>query len=143
MSSDEGTHRVLFEMSYYSDNKAQIKEPLKDLGLSWRFLGREDGNTKGLYSGDDVSVFVLYTSEHADFTIRGDDEEKKQAILDAWSSMPTLDPDEDAAPASPAEQQRSKQVRIWEFKKPTRRPGEPDALYERRLEAWEEKDPRA
>lgn len=135
--------RVLFEMSYYSDNKDAIKQPFKDLGLKWQFLGREQGNTKGRYAGDDVSVFVLFTSEHADFTLQGSDEKKKQAIRDAWEDHPTTTPDDPEAPPTPAEEQRTKEVRIWEFKEPNQRPGEPDALYERRREAWEEEDPRS
>lgn len=143
MSSDEGPHRVLFEMSYYSDNKAAIKQPFKNLGLDWQFLGREGGNTKGRYAGDDVSVFVLFTSEHADFTLQGSDEKKKQAIRDAWEDHPTTTPQDDDAPPTPAEEQQTKEVRMWEFKEPTRRPGEPEALYQRRLEDWEKDDPRS
>lgn len=141
-SDKTGRHRVLFPMSYYSDHKDDVKAPLKELGLTWQFLGREEGNTKGRYSGEDVSVFVMYTDRHADFTISGADEEKKQAILDAWAQMPTLTPEEDDVPPSPAEQEEAKEVRVWRFKKPTQRPGEPDVLYERRLEAWREEDPR-
>lgn len=136
----EGKQRVLFDISYYSDNKAAVKAPLKELDLSWQFIGREGSTTKGRYSGEGVSVFVMYTDEHADFTVEGSDEEKKGTILDAWDELETLDPEE--AGPTPAEQQASKEVRVWEFKKPTRRPGEPEALFERRLEAWKEEDPR-
>ncbi len=140
MSDDDAT-RVLFEMSYYSDNKNAIKKPFKDLDLKWQFLGQEKGSTKGRYAGDDISVFVLFTSEHADFTLQGD-AKKKQTILDAWDDHPTTQPTQDDAPPTPAEEQRTKEVRMWEFKKPTQRPGEPDALYQRRLKAWEKEDPR-
>lgn len=129
-------------MSYYSDNKDEVKAPIKELGLSWQFLGREDGDTKGRYSGDGVQVFAKYTDRHADFTITGSDEEKKQAILDAWDEMPTVTPENDDVPPSPAQAEQSKEVRIWQLKKPTQRPGEPDALFERRLEAWRKADPR-
>lgn len=136
----EGEHRVLFDISYYSENKDAVKAPLKEQDLSWQFIGREGSTTKGRYSGEGVSVFVMYTDEHADFTVKGSDEERKQAILDAWDGMETLDPEE--AGPTPAEQEASKEVRVWEFKKPVQRPGEPDALFERRLEAWKEEDPR-
>lgn len=138
----DGRHRVLFPMSYYSENKDAVKAPIKELDLSWQFLGREGGDTKGRYTGEGVQVFAKYTDEHADFTISGDDEGKIQTILDAWDEMPTLTPEEDEVPPSPAEQEEAKEVRVWRFKKPTQRPGEPDALFERRLEAWQEEDPR-
>jgi hypothetical protein len=140
VSEDDGSDRVLFEMSYYSDNKDAVKAPLKELGLDWQFLGRESGTTKGRYSGDGVSVFVMYTDDHADFTVQGDDGDKRQRILDAWSDMPTVDPEE--AGPRPGEGEEPTEVRVWKFKEPTRRPGEPEALYERRLAAWEEDDPR-
>lgn len=142
MSSDGSEQRILFPMSYYSEHKDEVKAPLKALDLSWQFLGREDGNTKGRYAGEDVSVFVMYTDRHADFTVSGGDEGKIEQILDAWSGMPTLTPEEDDVPPSPAEQEEDKEVRVWKFKKPTQRPEEPDALFERRLEAWKEEDPR-
>lgn len=137
----DGKDRVLFEMSYYSENKDAVKAPLKELNLSWQFLGQDGDTTKGRYAGDDVSVFVMYTEDHADFTIQGDDEEKKKRILDAWSDMPTVDPEEAGPP--PGEEDDPTEVRVWRFKKPTRRPGEPEALFERRLAAWEDEDPRS
>ncbi len=140
--SDDGRHRILFPMSFYSDNKADVKAPFKELDLSWQFLGREGGDTKGRYSGEGVQVFAKYTDRHADFTISGSDEGKIEQILDAWAEMPTVEPEEDAAPPSPAEEQEAKEVRVWRFKKPDQRPGEPDALYQRRLDAWKDEDPR-
>lgn len=141
MSDEDGDrHRILFEMSYYSENKSAVKAPIKALDLTWQFLGREGGDTKGRYSGDDIQIFVQYSDQYADFTVWGEDEDKVDEILDAWSQMPTVSPDE--APPSPAEQEEAKEVRIWRFKQPVQREGEPDALFENRLEAWKEKDPR-
>jgi len=130
-------------MAFYSDNKNAIKAPIKDEGLSWQFVGREDGNTKGKYVGDDVEVFALYTDEHADFTITGTDDDPIDAILDGWSDFPYEEVDEDEADvASPADEEQAQEVRIWQFKKPTRREGEPEHFYEKRLEEWKAQDPR-
>lgn len=145
MSDDDGTrrHRIRFEMGVYSDNKNQIKKPIKEQDLSWQFLGREQGNTKGRYSGEDVQVFALYTEEHADFTIQGTDEEAIEAILEGWEAFPYEEVDEDEAEiASPADEEQKTEVLVWQFKKPTRRPGEPEHFYKRRLEDWKAEDPR-
>jgi hypothetical protein len=146
VSDDEGTrrHRIRFDMGLYSDNKSAIKAPIKDQDLTWQFLGREQGNTKGRYSGDDVEVFALYTDEHADFTVQGTDEEAIEAILSAWDEFPHEEVDEDEEEiASPADEEEEVEVAVWKFKKPTRRPGEPEHFYERRLEDWKAKDPRS
>ncbi len=146
MSGDENGEsqhtRLLFPMSFYSDHKDEVKAPIKELGLKWQFLGRDGDDTKGRYSGDGVQVFARFTDSHADFTVWGEDTEAVETILEAWSEMPTVEPDEDEAPKLPQEEAKDKAVKVWEFKKPTQRPGEPDGLYQRRLEDWEAEDPR-
>ncbi len=144
VAEDDGKRRerVIFPMSYYSENKDAVKAPFKELGLTWQYLGQDKGDTKGRYAGDDVSVFVLYSSEHADFTIEGTDEDAIETILAAWEDMETLEPEDQAAPESPMDEALRKEVEVWRFKKPARRPGEPDSLYERRLEDWKAQDPR-
>ncbi len=145
MAEDDGKRRerVIFPMGTYSENKAAVKAPLKELGLKWQYLGQEKGDTKGRYAGDDVSVFVLYSSEHADFTIEGTDDEAIDTILSAWESFETLEPEDEGAPESPMDEALRKEVEIWRFQEPARRPGEPEGLYQKRLEAWKARDPRS
>lgn len=133
--------RVLFPMAEYSANKDLIKKPFKALGLKWRFLGQDGETTKGQYASDDVKVFVQYTSEHADFSLTGPDEEL-QAILEAWAPFETEMPDEDEAPPSVEDEALAKELSVWRFKKPVQRPGEPEAFFERRLDEWKDADPR-
>lgn len=144
VADDQGKRRerVIFPMSYYSENKDAVKAPFKELGLTWRYLGQDKGDTKGRYTGDDVSVFVLYSSEHADFTVEGTDPEAIETILAAWEDMPTLAPEDEEAPESPMDEALAKEVQVWRFKEPARRPGEPESLYRKRLEDWKAKDPR-
>lgn len=146
MSEDESTHRhrIRFEMSVYSSNKDAIKAPIKDQDLTWQFLGREQGNTKGRYSGDDVSVFALYTDEHAEFTISGTDDEAIDAILAGWDEFPhdEVEIDEEDV-LTPADEEEKLAVQVWRFKKPTRRPGEPEHFFEKRLADWKADDPRS
>lgn len=139
---DKRRERVIFPMSTYSENKDAVKAPFKELGLKWQYLGQDKGDTKGRYAGDDVSVFVLYSSEHADFTIEGTDDDAIETILSAWEGFETIEPEEEAAPESPMDEALRKEVEIWRFKEPARRPGEPEGLYKKRLADWEAKDPR-
>lgn len=145
MSDDEATRRrIRFDMGVYSDNKDAIKAPIKDQDLTWQFLGREQGNTKGRYSGDDVEVLALYTDEHAEFTISGTDAEAIDAILEGWEAFPYEEVEiEDDEVVTQAEEEQRVEVAVWQFKKPTRRPGEPEHFYERRLEEWKAQDPRS
>lgn len=140
-SSGKRTERVVFPMSFYSENKTAVKKPFKQLGLKWQYLGQDGETTKGRYNGEEVGVFVQYSGEHADFTITGTDEKAIEKILSAWEDMETLDVDE-PAPASPADEALEKELFVWRFKEPKRRPGEPESLYQRRVEDWKAKDPR-
>lgn len=139
--------RVVIPMDVYEPNKDAIKAPLKENGLKWNFLGEG----KGLYKMPDggVHCFTQFRDDGVHYSVWGENETAKKAILAAWRGIlgdagwaKATASGEKATQAEQA-QAESEAMRLWKMAEPQPRPGEPEFFFKKRIAEWEAKKPSA